>query len=248
MRTKFLARLALAATLCLVLGLATTASATPIEVSAISGIHVGNEFVAFEPVQGAANKFTATFGGVTAQFTAFTALGDPSINWSVDATNATGGFQNITAVFAFIPGEAFATTQLHSSAGVSLTDGAPNSASASLVPFQFVGLPPNNNLIVNNYTIDPAGVVGNQWGIVPAFVPAITNGGTRTTDDEIFALGGGVGVGDTFAEIVSFTISPFDTTGLSGTCDYVPIPPTLILFGSGMLGMGLLGWRRRLSS
>ncbi len=40
--------------------------------------------------------------------------------------------------------------------------------------------------------------------------------------------------------------------GLKWTCDPdfvpVPIPPTVLLLGSGLLGLGLLGWRKKTSS
>lgn len=251
MRLTKLGKLALAVALCLVLGLATTASATPVVVPGLTpGIYVNGAFlVGF--VEDGPNHFTAASGGFGAEFTA---IDDPAIGWSVNATNGTGAAVDVAVVFGPLANtDNIPAIQLASTSGVSLTDFG-GAAGASVVPFDASGVvgftlpqtvPPS---IATNYTADLVNgsfVITNFWGTNPGF----THDGTPLTQVDAFAFAGlGDGsIPDIFFEVVAFTLSANDTTGLSGECSFVPVPPAVLLFGSGMLGMGLLGWRRRLN-
>jgi hypothetical protein len=66
-----------------------------------------------------------------------------------------------------------------------------------------------------------------------------------------FAFGpaaGPLGAGaDLLADSILFSLSPFgDIASLTGFCsiDPVPVPPSACLFGTGLLGLLGLGWRR----
>jgi hypothetical protein len=243
MRLTKLGKLALAVALCLVLGLATTASATPVVVPGYTpGIYVGGQFFAFNAAGVAAGEI-----GDLSFNASFTTIGDPAILWSVNATNATAAPVDIAVLFGFFGNpDNVPAIQLASTSGVSLTDFG--DGAASVAPFDFFGFPQTVPAsIATNYTGFLDGdliVVTNAWGTNPGFSHAINNG----TDVDAFAF---AGLGDgsiptLFWEVVGFTISANDSTALSGNCSFVPIPPTVLLFGSGMLGLGLLSWRRRL--
>ncbi len=244
MRTKFLARLALAATLCLVLGLATTASAISLPAA---GIYVGDAFAPFVVDPTNSNHFTATGSLGSTTFSAGATFTDPSIAWSVDTSNGTAAPVGVTVVFGPFATPGFpAPIVLKSTSGVSLTDGG-GAAGASIAPLAFDGFPIDG--IATNYTSDAAvTAISNHWGTDPGF-SFLTADDTQVANFSFGPASGSGSPNDAFFEIVSFTLSANDTTGLSGNCrfDAVPIPPSVLLFGSGMLGMGLLGWRRRLS-
>jgi hypothetical protein len=243
MRLTKLGKLALAVALCLVLGLATTAAATPVVVPGFTpGIYVGGQFFGFN-----ADGVAAGAIGDLSFNASFTNIGDPAILWSVNATNATAAPVDIAVLFGFFSNpDNVPASQLSSTSGVSLTDFG--DGAASVVPFDLFGFPQTvPPSIATNYTGFLDGdliVVTDAWGTNPGFAHAITNG----TDVESYAF---VGLGDgsiptLFWEVVGFTLSANDSTALSGNCSFVPVPASVLLFGSGMLGMGLLGWRRRL--
>jgi hypothetical protein len=235
MRTKFLARLALAATLCLVLGLATTASAEIVPIPGFApGIYVNGAFLAGF-TDGAAG---GSIGDSTFSAT-YTTIADPSILWSVQTTNNSAIPVGVTVIFGAFPTPGFPGPIVETSTcGITLTDffndGGFVTPLATGLPF--------NGTVDTNYTTNSEFVVSNFWGANP--------GNLVGDSANYFAFGPAFGAGfpnDLFFEVVSFTLSANDSTGISGECSFVPLPPSVLLFGSGMLGLGILGWRRKLS-
>jgi hypothetical protein len=249
MRLTKLGKLALAVALCLVLGLATTASAEQIPGTA-PGIYVSyganNYFFGF--VGGAAGGEVEIAPNVFSTFGAtVNNIADPAIIWSVNVTNNADAPVDIAVVFGAFASPGFpGPILLHSSVSGGLSHLSGDNNLTSVVPFDAFGFPQGGDFIVNNYTassLDPF-TIQNFWGVEDgfSFVGEPTSQGFQ---DELFGVGAG-GPNDFFFEVVSFTLSNLDAVGMSGTCDFVPVPPSVLLFGSGMLGMGLLGWRRRL--
>jgi hypothetical protein len=226
--------LALALALCLVLGLTSVASAV---VLPAPGLYVGDQYVPFDASGEALlivgdSRFSASF--------AFDP--DPTIIWSVDVTNLTGAPVDIIAISPLFSTPGFpGGIILHADSGTSLTPGVDGSATIdplNVPPFPFI------DKIATNYTLDTFdGFFINAWGTGDAFAAT----GNTDTEDYVFDGFGPNGPNNFFLELVAFTLSDGDSTGLSGKCSFVPVPPSVLLLGSGLLSLGVLGWRRKLS-
>jgi len=219
---------------CLLLGMAASAPAytfTP-------GLYVGNNFYSFNLVS--PNKYVATSDDQSFSASISFHHSDPTFIWSLSATNnlnADVAVAMISPLFATLGYENYITE--HSSAGVSLTDNGSGSAYVKVNPlFGF------ETTIDTNVTLDSAFNVVNFWGALSSFIPAIGANETAVKAQSFNGIGPNF-PNDWFLEIVSFNLSANDSTGLSGTCSFVPLPPSVLLLGSGILGLGLLGRRKR---
>ena len=264
---KLLRMLTILTAFCLLLGMATSASAYVTDIAVYvnegsSPIVIGGASNISTDDKGAwayqSNSGDVTVSGNPAAFNA-----DPGIGWSVNATNASNVAANVTVIFGVFATPGYpGPIKVRSTSGVSLTDGTGGGTGsdgvASVIPYQDPGLPANGGNIAVNYTgyIDPADpnnlIVVNSWGTNPGFTPVFPDNLGETLVNSYLFTGikpVGSGPNDVFFEVVSFTLSAHDQVGLSGNCSFlVPIPPTALLLGSGMLGMALLGWRRKRQS
>lgn len=239
----------------LLLGMAASASAitTPLPGIYVDGVYqdsVINTGTAQAPIY-SYNNGTLTVGASGAFDP------DPGIGWSVNATNATALPVDVTVIFGLFPTPGYpGPILLNSFSTIGITDGTGplggnSDAFVSVQPFQNPTLPNNLGLIAVNYTGFISGsdvVVTNSWGTNPGFAGGVPKG---TGYANIYFFDG-VGLGgpnDVFFEIVSFELSANDQVAFTGNCSFaVPIPPTALLMGSGLLGLGLVGWRRRRQS
>jgi hypothetical protein len=249
MRPKVLRTLIILAAFGLLLGMVASASAVPVPFS--PGYYVDDTKVAdFVYSDG---SYTATSGDFAASVSFDP---DPSFIWSVNATNGTGADLNVSVIFPVFatPGYPGAIA-LHSSSSITATDNTGEgrgTAYVNVLPFFGFETTIDTNYTLYDVVFDVDGNIvsaslANYWGSAPTFTPVI-DGNSKSQDSEFFGTGL-FGPNDYFLEIVSFTLSPYDSTGQSGNCQFVvPLPPSVLLLGSGMLGMGLVGWRRRRQS
>lgn len=122
-------------------------------------------------------------------------------------------------------------TQVISSAGFGLTSSVANG----------IALFPGTNLD------GPVAVDGLNYGITsagddPATGNAEVTGNVPLIQNQVtFVLDGATGFDPSTIEAVRFQYG----TALTDNNLTVPIPPSALLMGSGLLGLGLVGWRRR---
>ncbi len=246
---KVLKMLTILTAFCLLMGMAASASA---DLITTPGIYVnGTEALSLNNIL-VGQTYTAQGVEVTLKSLNL----DPGIIWSVNATNTTAGPENIQVSFGPFATPGYPTPiTVSSSVGGTLTDGnglsGSSTGSVSIAPYLA-------DYISINYTYNAIGLV-NAWGVGPAFYASLGHGlpyKGATIDypvDYIYnqtLVPLGPGSNDNFFEEVSFTLGYNDSTGLSGNCSFVPIPipPTALLLGSGLLGLGLAGWRRKRQS
>jgi hypothetical protein len=123
--------------------------------------------------------------------------------------------------------------------------GAPNGATNGIgsAGFGLFGSPnfPGANLA------DPVALDGVQYGILSAGDNTntgnggITGSGGLIKNSVTFQLTGATGLDTSLITDVSFQYG----TALDEPNIVVPLPPSVLLMGSGLLGLGLVGWRRR---
>ena len=105
------------------------------------------------------------------------------------------------------------------------------------------------------YSSAPSGYIfGYDYNVAGQRVPVLMADYKGTTTTPVWTAGGS---GDEYAWSVTVDLSGLGISGPFGflfapaTCANgpmaacVPIPPSVLLMGSGLLGLGLVGWRRR---
>jgi hypothetical protein len=243
--------------LCLVLALASTASANSslnigiLKVNGhtfnIQGTPTANGYDIFNQNFGLASVFSANFGG-SVDF-------DPSISLSL-------GFSNLTAApiaVSFIIGPFFGIGSLNAAELVESNSGSLGDAGGPLGRGK-----PNGKVYI---TPDPAflaseGLPGgfiqtnltetNIWQVNPGFplVPiTVIKGFTVPFGAYNLDVLNQPGPNLDFEEAVGFILSPGDDLSMTLFSGFtpVPVPPTALLLGSGLLGLGLFNWRRKRS-
>jgi hypothetical protein len=238
--------------LCLVLALASTASANSslnigiLKVNGhtfnIQGIPTANGYDIFNQNFGLASVFSANFGG-SVDF-------DPSISLSL-------GFSNLTAApiaVSFIIGPFFGIGSPNPADLVESNSGSLGDAGGPL------GRGFSNSAVY--ITPDPAflaseGLPGgfiqtnltetNIWQVNPGFASATIKGFTVPFGAYNFVAFSQPGPNLDFEEAVGFILSPGDDLSMTLFSGFtpVPVPPTALLLGSGLLGLGLFNWRRK---
>lgn len=217
--------------LCLVLSLALSVSASTVEPTAIGNIVVGDlenpllkaDIWATHSAKGW-DIFQQSWSqtGFIASISGHVDL-DPAIFFSHSASNLGAAPLAITFNIGPFFGVGFAApANLAASNGVSLTDSNANG---------LVSIAPNANpLIQTNFTET------NTWGVNPGFAAGVVPGFTATSPAFAF-VGVGPGTNFDFLETVSYILSPGDDLGMTGSCFYsaVPVPPSVLLLGSGLL-------------
>lgn len=239
-----LGKLALA--LCLVLGLASTASADVVgklTVGASNSDIQANPLTSggFEiPTQnfGSSNVFTATFGGSITD--------DPAINIAFSFNNLTNA--PLPASFTLGPfiGIGFPiNANLFESNSGSLGDAGGTAGRGTPDGSVFVHPDP----AVNALFIQTNSTETNAWSVNPGFDSTPTPGFTVPFGPFNLTVLNQPGPNLNFAESVSFIVSAGDdvTMTLFSEDLAVPVPPSVLLLGSGLLWVGLFGWRRRLT-
>jgi len=204
---------------------------------------------------GTVSNFSLTFGGVTARIGSATLNPDPNIIFSASATNPTA----VPVLFTFTFAEPIAlsgTINANSSIGYTLTDGFPAGLGGApgVVLSPGAGTDPTHVLVANdappvtNKGVDvgpfladpfPGGIPGTCTAFTPA--PASTSNCGPFSAANTFSGGPFV----LMTATLSFNLSAEDTAGFSGAVvqNQVPEPASLLLMGSGMLGL-VGGWRR----
>jgi len=232
--------------MCLVFGLAHAAPAdiTDSVGTPVATLTVGAETMEYDMVMGpsgwllpAQTLNVAGVGWLTLQMTTDISPEDPIISWGLTATNLAA----VPTAFAFavplpiaLPNTA---TVVDSSAVGGMTDLLGDGV--AVTPTNASGLLQDNNVTPPNFTwsVGPAVAFGaGKPGALYAYGP-FSNGP---------AAGPVVGAA-LFSDAVGFTLSPNgDTASLTGYCSIVPIPlpPSVLLLGSGLLGLLGLSWRR----
>jgi hypothetical protein len=163
---------------------------------------------------------------------------DPFIVMAVGAVNFTAG----PLGYAFSLAVPIALPCPLTAVSASLVGGLTDSLGdgVAIVPF----LSPT---ILENLLVPP----GAAWGTGPAaaFGPGVPGAFYVYGPSAFGPAAGPPGPGAAlFSETISFFLSGgFDAAALTGFCDIncVPVPPTLVLMGSGLLGLvGLWRWRK----
>lgn len=237
---------------CLLLGMAASASAYP---GLTPGIYENEQLLmSINPSEIVVGELY-TVKDITFKLTAID--NDPSITWALSAVNMSSSASSYFMVWPAIQTSGYSGQGIivDSSVGITLS-GTPGTATVSPDParvgvFDYIStnltgvwVPPDGDTL--GY-FDPTG--GNAWGVGTTFSATIpTNGSiTQSPAQSLPATYAAGTTNEWFTEVTAFQLSPGAAVGLSGYCHFVavPIPPTALLMGSGLLGLALLRWRRK---
>ncbi len=194
-------------------------------------------------------SYTGSFSSTAGSITGFhlTVDADPWIAFGMTATN----FASVPLQFGFVflPGTVLnppltGNTVIDASIAGGLTDNNGDGVSiAPLLPFDKIQI-----------NVTDAGTAKQFiWGVGPADNKGGPAGAYEYVG-ETMATAAGPFAPVMFGEVVQFTLSPHDTASLTGYCAIndeiqrrvvAPIPGSLLLLGSGVLGLGGVGWRKR---
>jgi hypothetical protein len=188
--------------------------------------------------------FSGTVSSSGASLTNFwiTVKTDPYIAYGFTAVNNTAITKDFG--FDFLPGVAFnppltGATTIRASIFGGITDN--NDDGVSIAPY-------NQAAIQINYT-DEGTANEFSWSVGPADSKGPQAGfGSFPYVGEVLAAAPGPFAPVMFGEAVHFTLTPGDIASLTGYC-YItaPIPGSLLLLGSGLLGLLAIGRRNRKS-
>lgn len=172
---------------------------------------------------------------------------DPWIAFGMTATN----FSNVPQQFGFVflPGVVLSppltgNTVIDASIAGGLTDNNGDGVRiAPVLPFDKIQVNVTDAVTAKQFI----------WGVGPADSKGGPAGAYEYVG-ETMATAAGPLAPVMFGEMVQFTLSPHDTASLTGYCAIndeiqrrvaAPIPGSLLLLGSGILGLVGVGWRRR---
>ena len=200
-------------------------------------VKIGEETTSFELTKGKTGyylpetTFQTTEGSITV---AMDSNIDPFITMAIGAVNNTGGNLGFAFAVALPINLPPLPTIINASLVGGLTDSTGNGV--SITPFLTAA-------ILDNSVVPP----GFTWGTGPAVVFGPGASGAFYVYGP-FAVGpaaGPVGGAMLFTESLSFILSGnSDAAALTAHCSInpIPVPPALVLMGSGLLG--LVGWRK----
>jgi hypothetical protein len=187
-------------------------------------------------------RLTFTSGEVTAALNAAEGNTDPFIIFGVGLTNNSD--VNATVAFAFsIPIDLIGTVIAHAEVGYSLTDGEDDGATVFIT--SGTGFVVDSQDILDTLdSVDKGVDVGDRCDIdgPPSTQNCPLGAPEAYVADNIFDL---PSQAVTMSVIVAFGLTPHDAVGMSGVVrQEAPEPGTLLLLGTGIVGLALVGRRR----
>jgi hypothetical protein len=222
-------------TLVLVLGFQAAAQAIIVNDDSQAGVKIGDTYIPLSLTKGEKGYYfpEQTFQTAEGSFTLSVNTDiDPFILMAIGAVNFTPG----PLAFVFGVAVPIAMPALPTTINASLVGGITDGDGVGGVTIT----PLLNPTILWNTAL------GAAWGAGPAGAGGPGPAGfPYVYGPAVFGPAAGpFGGAGLFTESISFTLSGGDSTGLTGFCSInpVPVPPTLVLMGSALLG--LVGWRR----